>query len=398
MSGSGVANLPGLKRSVKKTAEKDTPSPRGAGEKRKRDAAEEENAGTKRTRTTRGRSEQASSASPILTRTMSTSSDLPPDGETFPVRREESMTFAQFKEYMEADREKQLIAIRNEVGNQVSAIASRVDSNTNDITEIKETLKSMESGKRAHLGGNDEEVKYCIARRSLRMWPVKGSTEEEIWNSTGDFVHEILGVPGDEIDQEGIESVRRMRSGRPGQSIRDEVLVRFVDADTRDLVNSYARNLGSHVDNEGRPTAGIRTEVPYHLRGLFKILDDHGHELRTRYGRDFKRHVKFDDQMRNFYLSVKMPGARYWERISASFVFKQMSLRENSHENARSFGKTFEQGARVEVSIPRQQPPSGTGPIRSGFSSDGGGYTSAGSGGTTSSTEMRRPRWGAVRK
>ena len=55
------------------------------------------------------------------------------------------MTFTQFKQYMEIGREKQLQAIRQEVGSQVGAIASRVDANSNDNAEIKEALKCIET-------------------------------------------------------------------------------------------------------------------------------------------------------------------------------------------------------------------------------------------------------------
>ena len=140
------------------------------------------------------------------------------------------MTFTQFKQYMEIDREKQLQAIRQEVGSLVGAIVSRVDANLNDIAEIKEALKCIKTRGISTEGNNNEAKKFDIVRRSLRFWPVLGRTEEEIWNSTGDFVHKTLGIPLNEIDQEKIESVRRMRSGRPGQRIKDEVLVRFSES------------------------------------------------------------------------------------------------------------------------------------------------------------------------
>ena len=161
-------------------------------------------------------------------------------------------------------------------------------------------------------------------------------------------------------------------------------------------MNSYARNLAEHVDAEGKPRAGIRTEVPYLLRTIFKMLDDHRHELRTCYGREFKRHVKFDDHERSFFLSVRMPGAKYWERILASFVQRQISLRENSQENTRKFGKTLEQSMHVDLApprIPMQLARSETSSTRGGFVSDTG---SGDSGVMSGPMGMRRPRLGSA--
>ena len=38
---------------------------------------------------------------------------------------------------------------------------------------------------------------YLLARKSIRIWPVKGSTNKELWGGAGDFLHSELGIPTD---------------------------------------------------------------------------------------------------------------------------------------------------------------------------------------------------------
>ena len=75
----------------------------------------------------------------------------------------------------------------------------------------------------------------------------------------------------------------------------------FSSARERDLVQSYAANLANH---DGR--AGIRMELPEHLRGLFKLFEAHGAELRKRYP-GLKRAIKYDDASQSLCMDVKMP-------------------------------------------------------------------------------------------
>ena len=96
--------------------------------------------------------------------------------------------------------------------------------------------------------------RYDVSRRSIRIWPVAGDNESTIWKNTGVFIHEVLCVQSEEMNQDMIESVRRLRS--PNPRIKSEVLVVFIDLESRDAVTAYARNLAKHMDLEGNPTAG----------------------------------------------------------------------------------------------------------------------------------------------
>ena len=58
--------------------------------------------------------------------------------------------------------------------------------------------------------------------------------------------------------------MRRHRQAREKKEI-GEVIVLFCDVTTRDRIVSYARNLGPWVDPLGKPTAGVRLDIPAHL-------------------------------------------------------------------------------------------------------------------------------------
>ena len=89
-------------------------------------------------------------------------------------------------------------------------------------------------------------------------------------------------------------------SGSRRSRVENEVLVRFVDVADRDVVQSYAPNLAK---KEGR--AGIRIEIPMHLRQASKLLDSHSAELKRMHP-GAKRYMKFDDITKNLALDVKL--------------------------------------------------------------------------------------------
>ena len=120
------------------------------------------------------------------------------------------------------------------------------------------------------------DKKYNLARRALR---IAGKNEDQMWNAVRSFIHETPRVSSSEVDDTKIESIRIIRSGRPGGIIWDKAVVVFFDPDIRDLVSGHARNFSVMVDANRKPTAGIRTEVPYHLKAVFKMLNDHGRML-----------------------------------------------------------------------------------------------------------------------
>ena len=136
------------------------------------------------------------------------------------------------------------------------------------------------------------------------------------------------------MNEEQIAEVRRVRSA--GKLIKNEVLVVFIDLESRDTVTSYARNLASQKDAQGNPTAGLRLDIPSQLMGIFKLLEAHGRKLRARYGPDFKRHVRFDDSERSLFLNVKLPGEESWSHVSPSLA---RSIEKEDEQSAATRGR-----------------------------------------------------------
>ena len=176
-----------------------------------------------------------------------------------------ALTLDDFRKYMETDIKPTLSNLKNDV----ELLADQVSLNKDDISDMRKYIRNLQ--KRESVQSSDhEKMRYDFVRRSLRLWPVKGSDDESLWSNTGIFIHDTMGVPRDKMEEELIAEIRRVRTAR-NSGARDEVLVIFKEIEARDTVASYARNLGSHM-KDGRATAGMRTEVPNHLRGVYNVL------------------------------------------------------------------------------------------------------------------------------
>ena len=118
-----------------------------------------------------------------------------------------------------------------------------------------------------------------------------------------------------DVCQDDIESVTKVLDHTASIN-RDEVLVTFIDSRKRDLVVSHSVNLGDKMDNEGRPTAGIRLDIPGELSDTFRLLSRFGARLRARHGAGTKRHIKFDDFRGSLYTNIKLPGDVGWTKVT----------------------------------------------------------------------------------
>ena len=191
----------------------------------------------------------------------------------------------------------------NAIAKKVDENTSRVEENTaaisrqaevssaqrTDIDRLEERVKRLESGgasapapsiSRARLSHS-----YLHARRSVRFWPVEGDTDEAIWENVGDFIHDTLMVNTADVGQDDIEDVRRVDDSAPmSASDRREVVVTFFVRRKRDTVVANSVNLASWTDPAGKPTAGIRLEVPSELEDTFRLLSRFGTRLRARHG------------------------------------------------------------------------------------------------------------------
>ena len=92
------------------------------------------------------------------------------------------------------------------------------------------------------------EDEHYKARRCLRLWPVLGSSEKDIWNGTQEFYPENLGVS--DVKVLDIITIRRIKSVKRSVA-HNKVYVQFGFIEVRDDVYRNANKLSSHFDVKG---------------------------------------------------------------------------------------------------------------------------------------------------
>ena len=316
--------------------------------------------------------EQEAAASPLLKKTRSNTdaegSVSPPSSplnyfspcEEVPNRQPErnpdkmAMTMADFKAYMDANTNKKLQSVDEKLATidvTVKSNSKRLDEQSDSIranqTSIREMRSEVEKIKAGHFPAlpapaapiapatrpshhpdysSTQEAEFRLARRSLRVWPITGGNADELWSAAGIFMGTNLGLKG-KIDRSSIEKITRAEIPS-GPGVRDEALIVFVDNKARDLVMGSAAMLAPFTDTDGKPTAGMRIEVPTHLMRDFRLLFKYGQNLRGRHGKGTRRHVKFDDISLGLYLNVKLPGDPNWSRVSTEVARRGLRARE----------------------------------------------------------------------
>ena len=301
---------------------------------------------------------QEASASPCLKKPRSKAdSDSDPDPES-----DMALTLADFREYMRTNTDKNIASLEGRVSDLHSSI-DRVDKsvqlntkkidfhteliqgNSKAISDMKRELDALKTqppiptlplNPRPHeqtavtaprlesedIGATQE---YYMARRSLRIWPIRGISNRELWLATGNFIKDDLGHLN--LTEHWIESISRPNF-QSGPSAVDEVVVRFKTADLRDAVMGSSSRLTTKIDDQGKPTAGLRIEITAALRPAMKILERYGQQLRARHGPGTRRHFKFDDIDRSLYLNIKLPGDTRWSKVTLDMARRGVSVRE----------------------------------------------------------------------
>ena len=229
--------------------------------------------------------------------------------------------------------QRELERMREELGSgqvSVPVTGGHSASNSYAVAAAAATTKKTSS---AHRDGRFE-AQYWHARRSSRFFPVMGESEDELRENLKNFCTDKLRIPSGDIQEADIEHVRRVRLRRGKESV-GEIVVLFNNMETRDRITSYARNLGQFVDSKGKPTAGIRFEIPDHLSGVHRTLLQYGHALWNKYNKnpEFKRNVRFDDAEMSFCLDVKIPGKIDWLTVSYERARREKNVSTSKESN-----------------------------------------------------------------
>ena len=159
------------------------------------------------------------------------------------------------------------------------------------------------------------------------MWTIKPARDDQLWEMVGQFIFNALKVEFGDVTENDIETIRQLKN--PSKSrICDEVLVVFKDVAVRDNVARSAPNLAK-ADPINGTKPGIRLEIPRSLLPTFKLLERHGHQLRSCHGPELKCHIKFDDSIMDLFLDVRLPGESERVRLTPDVV---RSLKKENYE------------------------------------------------------------------
>ena len=217
--------------------------------------------------------------------------------------------------------------VREEMANGIKervaqALGEEMQSVRTEIDKLKDARVGIKPRPHMHSKPSDESPDYWRARRGVRCWPISGPPDD-LWGQVGDFFAKTLSIPGSKLNQGDVESIRRIASKRNEKKIKNEVLVTFRDVATRDMIFSYASNLAQYRDLPEPP--GIRMEIPMHLNGVFRTLDEYGHTLRQKAGPDFRRNIRFDDSQNTLYMDIYIPNDRIWTRVDATMAAEEVA-------------------------------------------------------------------------
>ena len=217
--------------------------------------------------------------------------------------------------------------VRKEMRANAADIRSEMKANSESLPEAvqSEIYKVLKS--RGAAGGGSEELRqhqnYLLCRRAIRMWPVV-DTGGGIKSAAKTFMKEILDMENQAIARIGIEAANTTQQ-LPRSKIKDEVLVHFHTAEDRDLVYAHARNLAAH---QGK--AGIRLEIPQHLKPEFKLLESHGNNIRKLFGPAVKRSIRFDDAECSLVLNMRLSPDDPWVSVSVEQARETRKIRSQA--------------------------------------------------------------------
>ena len=236
-------------------------------------------------------------------------SPKPPSAEEFKAMLREGLANVAKKE--------QLDQMMKQIKSNSTALISleKKMETTNESNERRFQLieDRLDEGK-THRPTDFRRAAFDKCRKSLRVWPIKGEDQDELDAAFRDFAIDALLIPDTVVRNTKFLDIIRVRSS-PQNAVYLEALVTFQDYTEHDYFFSKARNLSSYRDDEGNPTAGIRMDVAPYLLPVFKLLNNHGFEIKNAHGKETRRYIKFDEENLSLFLEVRLPGQTKWTRI-----------------------------------------------------------------------------------
>ena len=170
-------------------------------------------------------------------------------------------------------------------------------------------------------GNNDD--KYWLARRTLRLWPIPG--DDDLETAVVSFLERKLMCPPARVLEEDIE-VKRVYTP-PESTAQHQVLVTFATIALRDEVKSMAKNLRGQDRS-----IGVQIEPPDHLRSHFQAFQRLAFQLKRK-NPLLRRNVKFYDTELSLIMDVKVNPESDWKSIlyeQAREILKKTRARTES--------------------------------------------------------------------
>ena len=178
----------------------------------------------------------------------------------------------------------------------------------------------------------EERTAFYRCRKSVRIWPVVQTTDG-LLKDVCQFLRLVLLIPHEVIQGLKIEKMERQVQTRRSK-INDEVLVQLASSKQRDIVQSYALNLSKMAGK-----AGLRMEIPHHLEGAFKVMEEHAGLLNKKFP-GTKRSIKFDDIAMSLSIDIKLPSDDQWHKFSYRQIKHAAEIRQANEQKEMNEGNT----------------------------------------------------------
>ena len=132
---------------------------------------------------------------------------------------------------MNENFEKAVDRMDNKFRERYDDLHTKVTENTSEIAGMREAIRRIErevvgSPKRGPIAAiagpsssDQRRDSYYLSRRSIRLWPVPGMDDETIRANTIKFLRRILKVEEEDVGDDDIVKIRRIRTARNSKTV-----------------------------------------------------------------------------------------------------------------------------------------------------------------------------------